>query len=117
MDKEKIHQEKMKALQTAWSAAKKDTDYHPYLELLNQKQLEEIAAELDLGIKHVRIVSSGPRGRVCSECKQMDGQVFSLASEMRNPHLPNKTCKCTGYNDHQTGFCLCYYEVVFEDEL
>jgi len=117
MDKEKIYQEKMEALHAAWNAAKEGADYHPSLELLNQKQLEEIAAESGLGIKHVRIVSNGPGGRICSECIQMDGQVFSLASEMKKPHLPNKACKCTGYNEHQTGFCLCYYEVVFEDEL
>lgn len=117
MEKEKIHQEKMEALEAAWGAARQGTDYRPFLELLNRKQLEEIASESSLDIKHVRIVSSGPGGRICPACKELDDHVYSITSEMKKPHLPNKSCTCTGYNDNQTGFCLCYYEVVFEDEL
>lgn len=107
----------MKALQAAWDAARNDSDFYPSLVLLNKKQLEEIAVVKDLGVSHVRVVSGGPGGRICPECQNMDGVIFPLKSEMRKPHLPNNKCVCAAYTDRQVGFCLCYYEVVFDDEL
>ncbi len=118
MDKEKIHKEKMAALKSAWDLAKKDADFIPSLKLLNKKQLEEIAIDSEaLGIKHVQIVASGPGGRICPACKELHDNVFTLESELKKPHLPNNKCECTAYNEDQTGFCLCYYEIIFEDEL
>lgn len=107
----------MEALRAAWDAAGADSNFYPSLVLLNKKQLEQIAAVKNLGVSHVRVVSRGPGERICPECQKMNGVVFPLDSEMRKPHLPNKNCVCTPYADRQLGFCLCYYEVVFDDEV
>ena len=117
MDAEKIHQNKMEALKGAWDAAKKNTDYSSHLIQLHRNQLLEIKADHDPTINHVRIVASGPGGRICPACKELDEKVFSLHKELYNQTLPNPACTCTAYDEEQKGFCLCYYEPVFDDEL
>ncbi len=113
------YERKMAALQAAWGAALAgDDDHLPYLCLLHSAQLEEIAAHAGrLGVRHVRIVASGPGGHCCAACKRMDGQVIAIESESTNPNLPVPGCACTPSGPAQTGFCLCYYEPVFDHEL
>jgi len=107
----------MKALKLAWSAAKSGEDYLPYLRKLNHNQLLEIAEDCDLVVNHVRIIANGPGNRVCDSCKALSGKLVKLDDEIMHQTLPNHNCSCTAYNESQVGFCLCYYEVVFDDEL
>ncbi len=112
------YERKMAALQAAWGAALAgDDDYLPYLCLLHSAQLEEIAAHAEhLGVRHVRIVASGPGGHCCAACERMDGQEMTIESESTNPTLPVPGCACTPSGPDQAGFCLCYYEPVFDHE-
>ncbi len=113
------HERKVAALQAAWGAALAgDDDYVPYLCLLHWAQLEEIATHAERSdVHHVRIVASGPGGHGCAACGRLDGQVMTIESERTNPTLPVPGCTCTASGPDQTGFCLCYYEPVFDDEL
>ena len=117
MDLDKLHSEKMEALESAWDAARNGQEYLPFLKTLNRCQLQEISAEKDLGINHVRIVASGPGGKTCPACRELGEKTLSLSKEMNNQSLPNPKCTCTALNKHQKGFCLCFYEPVFDDEL
>jgi len=117
MGQEKIQKTKMGALKLAWGAAKSGEDYMPYLHKLNHSQLLEIEAQRDLDISHVRIVSAGPGNRICDSCKKLSGKLFNLDNEINHQTLPHINCTCTAYNESQTGFCLCFYEIVFDDEL
>ncbi len=109
---------KTAALQAAWGAALAGEDYLPYLCLLHWARLEEIAAHAEYsGVRHVRLVASGPGGHSCAACERMDGQVMGIESESENPTLPVQRCTCSASGPEQTGFCLCYYEPVFDDEL
>jgi hypothetical protein len=116
-DKEYYYQEKMNSLKLAWSSAKKDENYLDYIKNHHLSQLKEIELEKHRETNFVRIVASGPGGRVCPACKEMDGKVINLENEIENQSLPSKTCTCTAYEPWQEGFCLCGYEVVFKDEL
>lgn len=107
----------MEALKSAWDAAKAGFEYTPHLRELHLCQLMQIDGYEDMGINHVRIVASGPGGRICLACNELGGKILSLGVELENPSLPRQGCLCTAYEDHQTGFCLCYYECVFDDEL
>ena len=117
MDKDKIHEAKMFALKDAWDAAHNGDDYLPQIRKHHIEQLREIAADAHIGISHVRIVSNGPGGRCCPSCTALSDKVLSLSEEQLSPTLPVTGCTCTAYNDGQLGFCLCYYEPVFDDEL
>ena len=108
---------KVKALQSAWDAVKDNKEFLPHLESLNSLQLEEIKKNRHLGINNVRIVASGPGGRICSCCSGNGNSIKKLDTELKQQTLPHKECSCTAYEDHQTGFCLCYYEIVFDDEV
>jgi hypothetical protein len=70
-----------------------------------------------IGFSHVRIVANSPGGRCCHSCTAMDGKILSLRNEEASPTLPVADCTCTPYPDAQTGFCLCYYDPVFDDEI
>ncbi len=113
------YERKMAALQAAWGAALAgDDDYLPYLCLLHSAQLGEIAAHAEhLGVRRVRIVASGPGGHCCAACERMNGREMTIESESTNPTLPVSECGCTASGPDQTGFCLCYYEPVFDHEL
>ena len=110
------YERKMAALQAAWGAALAgDDDYLPYLCLLHSAQLEEIAAHAEpLGVRRVRIVASGPGGHCCAACERISGQEMTIESESTNPSLPVPGCVCTASGQDQTGFCLCYYEPIFD---
>lgn len=107
----------MAALSNAWDAAKKGISYAPFLEKLHYFQLLEIAHEKSDEVNNVRIVASGTGGKACRVCEELGEKVFRLDSELDLQTLPNKNCTCTAYSDDQTGFCLCYYEFVYDDEL
>ena len=113
------YERKMAALQAAWGAALAgDDDYLPYLCLLHSAQLEEIAAHAEhLGVRRVRIVASGPGGHCCPACERMNGREMTIESESTNPTLPVPGCTCTPSGPDQAGFCLCYYEPVFDQAL
>lgn len=117
MDRYKIHETKMLALKGAWVAACAEENYILHLRQLHIEQIREIAEDAHIGINHVRIVAIGPGGRCCAACTAMNGKVLSLKMEQLLPTLPLAGCTCTAYNDRQFGFCLCYYEPVFDDEL
>ena len=109
---------KMAALHAAWGAALAGEDYWPYLCLLHWARLEEITADAErLGVHQVRIIASGPGSHCCAACERVDGQVIAIESEAQNPSLPIPGCTCTASGPDQTGFCCCYYEPVFDDEL
>ena len=84
---------------------------------MHHSQLLEIADQKDAGMNHVRIVANGLGGRVCSSCGELGEKVFTLASELDIQTLPNKLYTCSAHGDDLEGFCLCYYEPVFDDEL
>ncbi len=117
MDKASIQSDKMRALQAAWDAARNSQDYRSHLRHFHIEQLREIAVDADIGISNVRIIANGPGGRCCPACNSLDQGIHSLESEQSSPTLPVIDCTCTAYNDEQVGFCLCYYEPVFNDEL
>ena len=111
------YERKMAALQAAWGAALQGEDYSPYVSLLHSARLEEIIARTQrLGVRHVRIVASGPGGDCCTACHQMDGQVVAIESESTSPSLPVRGCTCTASGPVRRGFCLCYYEPVLDDK-
>ncbi len=113
-----IHKMKMVALKQAWATSKNNGDYLPYIKQLHQKDLECLAIDGPLtGANHVRIITNGSGGRACPACSKMGDKVFPLQTELISPHLPVARCTCTGHEDHQTGFCLCHYEHVWDDEL
>ncbi|AWL12777.1 hypothetical protein HMF8227_02325 [Saliniradius amylolyticus] len=109
--------EKMRALYFAQKAAKEGLDFMPYLVTMHQKQLEEIAEQRELGVSHVQIVANGLGGHYCAFCKSIEGRVLDLDDELKAPTLPHLNCQCRSINPEQTGYCLCYYEPVFDDEL
>jgi len=111
------YQQKLLALDDAWAASKTDGDYMKHLIKHHREQLREIKIDNSIGIHHVRIVALGSGGRFCPACKAMDGEIFKITDERKHMHLPVDGCTCTGLEDHQTGFCLCYYECVFDDEV
>lgn len=104
-------------LEKAWAAAKNQEDYLPFLKQLHLSQLQEIEQQRSLGVNNVRIVSVGPGGRMCSYCSSNDEKILNLDKELMTQTLPHSKCSCTAYDDNQTGFCLCYYEMVFDDEI
>ncbi len=109
---------KAAALQAAWGAVLAGENYSPYLCFLHWARLDEIATRAEhAGVQHVRIVASGPGGRCCAACERMDGQIMVIESESASPTLPVQGCTCTGAGPDQAGFCLCYYELVSDDEL
>lgn len=113
----KIQEKKMGALKAAWKAAKCGLDYSQHLKYLHHLQLLQISEDNHPDINSVRVIANGPGGRVCPACKQLDGKVLNLASELDKPSLPNSSCTCMAHRDAHEGFCLCYYEIVFDDEL
>jgi hypothetical protein len=117
MDREHIQDAKTEALRSAWSAAKENADYLPHLQSLAKYQLLQVAENSHLGVHNVRIVANGPGGKACPHCHAIANRVLSLSSELNAPSLPNAECTCTAYGEEQKGFCLCYYEEVFDDEL
>lgn len=112
---------KGEALDNAWAESRRDGDYHLHLRQRALLELQEIAADRlyfeESGAGHVRIMASGPGGRSCEACKAQDKTVLRLDREMLRPTIPVHGCTCTGYEDHQVGFCLCWYAIVFNDEL
>ncbi|VAW71838.1 hypothetical protein MNBD_GAMMA12-1778 [hydrothermal vent metagenome] len=117
MDREKIQEAKMDSLKSAWDAAKKNTDYSFHLQKLHKYQLLQIAEDSYLGVHNVRIVASGAGGKSCPACKKSDNKILNIEAELNRQSLPNRDCSCTAYHEHQKGFCLCYYEILFDDEL
>jgi hypothetical protein len=107
------HQKTMEALQSAWVASKEDSNYRTCIRALHNHALQQCKFQ-DTG--YVTIKASGRAGESCHVCRELDGKIFPIEVEESAPHLPVAGCKCTGYEDHQTGFCLCRYESAFEDE-
>ena len=105
------------ALRNAWAESRADGDYHFHLRQLAKLELEQIAADRHLGINHVTILASGPGGRSCPACTALNGKILSLDREILRQTIPIQGCTCPGDLDNQTGFCLCIYQCVFDDEL
>ena len=108
---------KVKALNSAWEAVKSNQEFLPFLREMHLLQLEEIAKKRHLGINNVSIVAVGPGGRVCFYCAEQNDKVLNLDEEIKQQTLPHQRCSCTAYEENKTGFCLCYYEMVFDDEM
>jgi hypothetical protein len=117
MVRERIAEAKMLALKDAWEAARIENNYTLHIRQHHFLQLREIAADAHIGIDYVRIVVNGLGGRRCPSCTTLDERVLSLKKEQSSPTLPVDGCSCTAFADEQTGFCLCYYESVLDDEL
>ena len=116
MDLENAFKNKMAALNAIWEACKARTEYSTHVIAHHKYQLLEIEAHGLPDVHHVRIVYV-PRGNACQACLAADGLVLILANELKKQTLPHSTCKCHGYWPDQNGVCLCYYEIVFDDEL
>ena len=117
-DSSPVHRAKMMALHIANAAARNGQDYMPFLIIMHQKSLEEIAENCEgLDVSYVKIVASGLGGKFCDYCKSQDGTILKLEDELIIPSLPFKECNCKSVDNNNPGFCISYYEPVFDDEL
>ena len=68
-----------------------------------------------LGIQKVRVMTCQD-GRVCAECRELEGQEFSVEEALEKMLLPGRTCEDAKEKNQYGGRCRCLYSPIFRHE-
>jgi hypothetical protein len=105
-----------------WLATKEEAEQREqaerdaYIEREKEKAKESVQLTIallnnmynpEIGVNHVKICNS-PNGP-CDCCKTLNGRIITIEQALRTMPIPNTECT--------HGFCCCFYEVVFDDEI
>mgnify|MGYP006302841397 CR=1 FL=1 len=106
-------------LRAAWDAYDTGVDWRGENEAMHEAAREELRHQQQQcqDVQGARIVAWSPRDETCPACRALDGQVVAIETELAAPRLPAAGCTCAPNPGGDSGFCLCSYEPVFDDEM